>query len=607
MSLSTGPPELSDDDLSVTKPVTYQYDLRLEIGVKIAGSSVPVQLIFHDMVKRMKAAADEGAPLAVLTVTDKLFLENKELSSDEFQKEFQVDNTVGKVSKVLLGFKIRTMTKLSEIKRRMLHSYLIPNNLFIRQHVGGFANGIKTYSYGFLKDDHPDHPDISMLNQRFSKITSEAWKKLDKGDQKKWRQELPNIFYGNSGIMIPVHFTKERVTASVEDKERISTNALMVSTPTKYGKLMKALLDVALANKRLNNLIPFALNRDDPTGYYYIVAHQARFIENHRNIPIMNVPVEAVAKPGTKGETLMQVLTGNSALQRVAYDPQQSKYHVSTTAVKYKEVHQWIARNITDNKFPYAPTIRPMKYGIGGGNSTAVSYADIFKDAISVANESYAGSTIKTTQSNAWKNRPPIAISYSLTEAVFPPLPTSPKQHIPTTPSTASETFDEDTIQSAISVAIKKLEDQHRAELIKLKIEMQSKIDEVTTQMRELGEQVAIQTYQALLKDESPLATKTDHAKLQHDMNVISTQLSTIINLFQSPTTIPQPGVRSPSIEPNLHISNITPTSPARTGKRPKPNTTPEKSTRTADVQTQDCSVSSATSVSEESMEGCED
>jgi hypothetical protein len=247
-----------------------------------------------------------------------------------------------------------------------------------------------------------------------------------------------------------------------------------------------------------------------------------------------------------------------------------------------------------------------MKYGIGGGHSTAVSYAEIFKDAISVANDSYAESTIKTTQSNAWKNRPPIAISYSLTDAVFPPLP-SPKQRNPTTPSTTSEIFDEDTIQSAISVAIKKLEDQHRAELTKLKMEMQNKIDEVTTQMRELGEQVAVQTYQALLKEESPLATKTDHAQLQHEMNIISTQLATIINLFQASPNIQPSGLRTTSVESSASVSNITPASPARTVKRPKPNRTTEKTPRTTELQTQDCSVSSATSISEESMEGCDE
>ena len=602
MSVSTGNNDPSDDELSVPKPVTYHYDLHLEIGVKSGESPVPVASIFHELVERMKAAADEGAPLVVLTATDKMFFEHKELPSEEFQKAFQVENIDGKVSKVLLGFKIRTMTKLSEIKRRLMHSYLMPRNLFLRQHVGGFENGVKSYSYGFLKDDHPDHPDVSMLNQRFARITSESWQKIDKEERKKWRQELPNVFFGKSGIMLPINFTKERVIASCEGKDKIMTHALMVSTPTKYGRLMKLLLDTALKAKRLNNLIPFALSRDNMEGYYYIVAHQARFIDNHRNIPILNVPASARVTVGTKSETLVDVLNKNSSIQRVAYDPQQNRYHVSTIAAKYVEVHQWINSVLSEHQFPFSPYIRPMKYGSGqGGNSTSLSYADIFKDTISLANESYTSTqTTKTSTSNAWKTRPPLAISYSLSDAAFPALPT-PKHQTPATTSTTSETLDEETIQSAISTAIKKLEEQHRAEINQLKLDMQSKLDEVTSQMRELGEQVVLQTYQALLKDESPLATKMDHAHLQHEMSTISTQLTTLISMLQKTPVQPATPPDRPESPDNYTISTV---SLPRNVKRQKPTTTPEKATRPTLEYTQDCSVSSASSNS--GMEGCE-
>ena len=179
-TVSTVNAELSDKEPTSPNLQAYKYDLRLEIGVKEAGSKVPVASIFYGLVRRLKAAADVGAPVVVLTATDKLFHENKDMSSEEFQKAFHVDNLEGKVTKVLLGFKIQSMTKLSELKRRLLHTYLIPNHLFIRPHVGGFDNGVKSYSYGFLQNDHPDHPDICMLNRRFARIVSESWKSSEK-------------------------------------------------------------------------------------------------------------------------------------------------------------------------------------------------------------------------------------------------------------------------------------------------------------------------------------------------------------------------------------------------------------------------------------------
>ena len=605
MTTSTVASDPIDDDVSVPQPTEYRYDLRLEIGVKSEGTTIPVVAIFRDFAQRLKAAADDDAPMVIMTAKDNIYFEHKEMTSEEFQKAFQVAEHDGKAAKVLLGFKIRTMTKLSDLKTRLMHTYLIPRNLFLRQHVGGFAHGVKTYNYGFLKDDHPDHPDISQLNQRFAKIIADAWKKLDKDERKKWKQELPNIFFGNTGIMLPINFTKERLTAALEGKGKITTNALMVSTPTKYGKLMKNLLDIALAAKRLNNLIPFALSRENPEGYYYIVAHQDRFIDNHRNIPIMKVPADSELHLGTQGKTLFDALIVNPSITRVAYDPSNRKYHISTTATKYKEVHQWITRVLREHKFPYAPHVRDLKFKNGNTSISGMSYSDIFKDTMSKANDSYSAGTEKTTKSNAWKIRPPLAISYVPTDEAFPPLspPDKPdKPPAPVTPSMISDMFDEDTIQSAISVAISKMEEKHREELAQLKREMQSKIDEVATQMKDLGQQVAMQTYQALVKEESPLVTKTDHAHLQHEMNIMTTQLSTLISMFQTNSTaLVLSKVNNP-------VETFRGESPERQLKRPNCNRTPEKPDWHEEPLTQpDCLNTSATSNSEESMGGRED
>jgi len=121
-------------------------------------------------------------------------------------------------------------------------------------------------------------------------------------------------------------------------------------------------------------------------------------------------------------------------------------------------------------------------------------------------------------------------------------------------------------------------------------LEMQGKIDEVTNQMKELGQQVATQTIQALVKEESPLVTKTDHANLQQEMSLISTQLSTIISMFQ-----------------HHQPTGITPQSPARTSKRSKPTTSPAKLMSFQPPGTQEHPLSSATSDLEEEMEECEE
>lgn len=601
MSVSSSDPSLSgsdpfpDDDCTLSKPEEYKYDLKLEIMVKEGSGTLHVVVIFRELVRRMKEVVD-GKPLVVLTAADHLIFENKEMSSEEFKKEFKLEEIDGRVPKVLLGFKICTTTPLSEIKKRLMPTFLIPHGLFLREHTGGFQNGLKYYTYGFLKDEHPDHPDIDHLNDHFSRLLTSAWKKLDKEDKTKWKKQLPQAFTGyggNGSIKIPVIFSKDRVTAEVAEKIKVVTYALMVTTPTQYGQILRTLLNASVLNKKISNLIPFALSRENPAGYYNVIVNQERFMEVHRNIPVSNVPILATSQVGMQGKTLSQVLCNHKDVLRVAYDPKHCKYHVSTKANHYREIHQWIAKELQEHKFSFGPSIRHFKYG------PKSTFSSIFTEAMSVTSEPYDASTIKTTRSMAWKQRPPLDISYVPDAEAFPVLAKLTRP-TPTTPSTASVTYDDETIQSAISAALKKLEDQHRVELEILKKEMQSKIDVVEDQMKELGKQVALQTYQALLTEDSPLATKSDHAHLQHEMNVISTQLSTLIQMFQS-------GIPSATATSTSSRSQSDESSPLRTTKRPKPNTTPVKLFPDEDMLTQDASVSSATSDPHEGMEGCEE
>ena len=596
MTLSSLATNLSEETIPSKKAPEYRYDVKLEVGEQAGGATIPIVAIFLDLVKRMKAVVGEGNSLVVYTATDKLFSETEEMTSENFQKAFKVDQIESKTPKVMMGFKLHTTTSLYDIKQSLMKTYLVPNKLFMREHVGGFHHGLKKYTFGFLKYDHPDHPDINSLTTRFAKHTTEAWKKMAaKQERNKWKDELPQAFYGD-GISIPTTFTKERIGAEAEGKTKILTYGLVVSTPKKYGPLLRTLLDSAIIAKKINNLIPFALQREEPAGYYHLLAEQERFMEQHRNIPILNIPMEAVNRKGLKGVTLDHVLNTNKDIHRVAFDSKNNRYHVSTRAAKYREVHNWISEILEEHQFPFGPTVRTMKYA--GSRENAVKYAAVFADAISTANESYDASTIKTTRSTAWKQSPPLDISYVPTAEAFPPLTQKPPSS-PATQSTTSETIDESTIQSAISVAIRTIQEQHRSELAELKQEMQRKMESLENQMLELGKHVVQQTYQALVTDDSPLVTKADHLQLQHEMNTITAQLSILIQMVSTSTGL---------LPTSLESIPTNATSPPRTNKRLKQNRTPEKIPYSRDPLTQDDnSLPSTTSALDERFEECEE
>lgn len=316
------------------------------------------------------------------------------------------------------------------------------------------------------------------------------------------------------------------------------------------------------------------------------------------NIPISQVPATANNSPGNKGQILKDLLNAHPNIQRVSIDVKNEQYHVSTTASKYKEVYIWLERLLQDHAFPFGPKLRLLKFG-----NTPV-YGSIFKDAMSAASDRYDPSSIKPPTPNAWRNRPPLDISYVATDAVFPPLPTQ-KQTLATT-STASTTLDEDTIQSAILSAIKKLEEQHHVEMTKMKLEFQEKLDAVEKKMVEIGTNVATQTYQALTGDGSPLATKQDQEYLKQEVSLIQTQLATIIKMFNTGQTLPQEEKKQPDSMPVSILQHTPPSNHDTASKRSKVYFTPVKMKPLDDLFTQDHSVSSTNSTPEEEMEGCE-
>jgi hypothetical protein len=567
----------------------------LEIGVTPDSGTIPLVAIFHDLVKKMKTAADDDKPIEVFTTANKSYQENKTLSSEEFNKAFKVVQVEAKSSKLMLGFKIKTKHSLFEIKQRLMQTYLIPHKLFLREHVGGFEEGVNVYTFGFLKNEHPDHPDVPKLQQQFEKLIGESWKKLDTDQRATWKEDLPQAFRGHR-INFPINFSKERISAEVDGHPKVVTSALMVTTPRQYGGILRALMEVVIMGKKITNLIPLAFAREDETSYYHLVTAQERFMDQHRNIPILNVPQDASKYLGTTGETLEQVLYCNKYVQRVSHDPRQNRYHISTIAPKYKEVYEWIKKVLVDLKFPYRPSLRPLKSA--NGNANSVKYSTVLADVVSVAQDSYDASTIKTSRSSPWKQRPPMNISYTPTDEAFPPLPQKNNPTTATTTqSTTSETLDEDTIQSAISQAIRTLQDQHQKDLEKMKQDFEQKLQAIEKKVLAMGEQMVNQTYLALVHEDSPLATKADHLKLHHRVDNINLQLAQIIRMM---STAP------PEANPQTEYRDTGVTSPPRTGKRPNQWSTPEKYSHDTKLGTQDTNMSSATSDLDEGMEGCD-
>lgn len=101
---------------------------------------------------------------------------------------------------------------------------------------------------------------------------------------------------------------------------------------------------------------------------------------------------------------------------------------------------------------------------------------------------------------------------------------------------------------------------------------------------------------QALVNDDSPIAMRSDHLKLQHQVDKINVQLTQIISMLAPPSH----DTDSPKNDP-------MPFSPPRTSKRLNSKRTPDKYSQGLEFHTQSPTFASATSDLDVGMGGCEE
>jgi hypothetical protein len=155
-----------------TKPKTYTYDLKLEVGISKGVETVSANAIFADFLQRMTDAA--GHPLTVTDTLDNLVTMDKPPHGATFKTNFCVELVEGKSRKILLGFKLQTPTPMSTLKHRMF-DYLQKHKLFLRVHHGGFAHGIHSAYLGYLIEEAPTATAINHWTKKIQIEMQLAW------------------------------------------------------------------------------------------------------------------------------------------------------------------------------------------------------------------------------------------------------------------------------------------------------------------------------------------------------------------------------------------------------------------------------------------------
>jgi hypothetical protein len=393
-------------------PKTYQYDLKLEVGISQGVEIISVNAIFADFLQLMTDAA--GHPLSVSDTLNHPVTMDQPPDGADFKTFCCVEVVEGKARKILLGFKLQTPIPMSTLKHRMF-DYLQKNKLFLCVHHSGFSHGIHSVYLGYLIEEAP------------TATATNLW-----GKESRSKCNSPGI------IPTPFLLPYEPILLTT------FTHGLYVSTPVAYAEAVKNILDgIIVHTKTMPALIPSALRRENASLYYAMLIRQAKFMHFHQNIQITDID------PACFDCDLRPILESNPQVHRVYLDTDNRRAHVSTTETSSFSVQDWIDAKLANLPVDYHPTrATPAGRNKGSNKTTATKYSQLFSEVATQASDNsiFDPSTIKTTCSHTWTRRPPMRIEYDVTATASPPLPK--KSSTVDTPITQAVTVESDNLQN---------------------------------------------------------------------------------------------------------------------------------------------------------------
>ena len=283
---------------------------------------------------------------------------------------------------------------------------------------------------------------------------------------------------------------------------------------------------------KVTHFIPNGFKTEDQDGYYELVDQHRNWLDNHRNIPILNVETinQYTQDKNANQISLKVLLLGVPGIERCNYDSVNKRVNVSVTASTFLKVSKAITAMLSTSGLPFQPLVKQnynptgslgsKKTGTSKYLDTVSKYKKVWSPTSSIATSVGTQSQASIRSIRTWSTiRIPTEIDFS--EDNFPPLqnksdspitatsdriiPTSATNYLGATaggysssfkpvarqgvsPYTTDQTESSLTIQSAISQALAAAREDHMKMLVAQQEVHRKEIEKLTvtfpTQMK---------------------------------------------------------------------------------------------------------------------------
>lgn len=529
---------------------------RLEVAPKRDGARVNAARSLMKVVKRLADAADGGDPIKFKSITDKPFSPGNPPDTSTFLEDFGVVNVPGKNQKVVMGFRLASRTPFSTLKARCDYAWMQDNGFYLRTHPMPFDQGMDIILLGYWTMEHPRFFDVVALQNKTNLAFQIAWDEFletaTTQEKEAAKNELgPDKWMMDEDLSIPMGL--ERAPVKYEfNGENKDTSVIHLTVPRAALPLARFLMDRDLFHtKKLGTFLPFALSKEDPVKFGTLMEKHDDYLFVHRNIQVRNAQIGDL-------DDFREKMKHQPAIYRVYHDMRNKKVNISVIEKDLRAVISWIDKHLKGTKFSRFAAPKTSTFDTSGSSTQGASSVKTSKysAAFSIADDdaSVGASTIRSAKSAAkkpaWQRQAPITVICDLSEAVFPSLPTVPKDGIAGTQGTIATTpqdqttvtFDEQTLDKRLDEALAKFQDEQTAKLEVLEASFQKEITTLQKKLDDTIETIVNRTMQALGDPAiSPFSTKADHLKVQSTVDQMAMTLNALWKQISGDAGLPDP------------------------------------------------------------------
>jgi hypothetical protein len=253
------------------------FNTRIEFPVKNSTSNAPALL-----QKLLSSLTDNFPNILFYTAnSDKIDIGDFPKEKEDFDHVFQTTATARRNQKIVAGFEIRATQHFHAIKTSVW-SFLQQHHVFMKKHNGPLSK-MDIVTVGWAHKLHPTFTSHDNLRQQIFHACHPNLDSLPEYDDKHPDDKgMPDIFLSSG-----------RLNGNCNGGT-IHSNVLLIQAECSQVKTVRLLLETTFCESDLFEYIPVSLKYDNPELFGKMLSLQNEFLDNHRNVAIAGLNIQAM-------------------------------------------------------------------------------------------------------------------------------------------------------------------------------------------------------------------------------------------------------------------------------------------------------------------------